>query len=162
MKLSSKLALAPLILALSACSGFGLRSSSKPAPAAAPAAAAPAAAPAAPAAAPAATAAPAAAAPAAAAVSPTPAYYKVIDVQSGKEFYTQKVTRSGTAVVFTDEKTGAETTLQNSPVLPVQKMEYTTGIAPTPTAAPVPAAAAAPSPAAGSTPPAAPAAPDSK
>ena len=123
MRLSTKLALVALIFTLAACSGFGRRSSPSPAPAAAaPAATAPAAAP-------------AAAAAAVPATSANPTYYKVTDVASGKVFYTQKVNRSGSAVVFTDEKTGAETTIQSSQVLPVQKMEYTAGIAPAPTTA---------------------------
>ena len=141
MRLSTRLALVALIFTLAACSGFGRRSSPSAAPAAAtPAATAPAAAPAT---------APATAPAAAAATSPNPTYYKVTDVPSGKVFYTQKVNRSGSAVVFTDEKTGAETTLQSSQVLPVQKMEYTAGIAPTPTpAAPAAGASAGGAPAA--------------
>src|SRR6266850_1162416 len=70
------------------------------------------------------------------------AYYKVTDVSSGKAFYTQKVTRSGAAVTFKDEKTGGETVLQNSQVLQIQKEAYTAGLAAP--AAPAAAAAAAP------------------
>jgi len=69
-------------------------------------------------------------------------YYKVTDVSSGKAFYTLKVTRSGPAVTFKDEKTGGETVLQNSQVLQIQKEAYTAGLAAP--AAPAAAAAAAP------------------
>src|SRR3954468_22806484 len=117
MSMSKRLAITALALALAGCSSFGRRSSAEPAPAAA-------------------SAAPAVAA---STTTPNPTYYKLTDVASGKTFYTQKVNRSGTAVVFTDEKTGAETSLQSWQVLPVQKMEYTSGIAPDPAvAAPVP------------------------
>lgn len=182
MRLSNTLVITSLAFALAGCGGFGRKSSASPGSAAAPAAAAAApsttpttassatAAPAAAVSAPPASApAPAVAAPAVAPAAPAVAsttvsptsYYKVIDVSSGKVFYTLKVNRIGHAVVFTDEKTGAETTLQNSQVLPVQKMEYTTGTAPTPTAAPVPAPAVTPSLEA-TTPPAAPLVQDAK
>ena len=160
MRVSKKLAITSLAFAVAGCSGFGLRSTPSPAPAAAPAApavapAAPASASAVPAAAVAASAAPATAPTATTTTSPTPTYYKVTDITSGKAFYTLNVKRVGNAAVFTDERNGAETTLQNSQVLPVQKLEYMTGIAPTPTATPVPAAAT-PSPSAASAPSAAP------
>ena len=165
MRVSNKLVVSSFAFVLAGCSGFGFRSSANPAPAAPPASTAPATtASAATAPNPAAAVAPTSAPAATTTTSATPTYYKVTDVTSGKSFYTLKVNRVGNAVVFTDERTGAETTLQNSQVLPVQKMEYMTGIAPTPPAAPFPAAAATPSPAA-STPTAAPptaATPDAK
>src|SRR5204863_3667156 len=128
MRVSTKLAITSLAFTVAGCSGFGLRSTPSPAPAAAPAApavapAAPASASAVPAAAVAASATPATAPTATTTTSPTPTYYKVTDVTSGKAFYTLNVKRVGNAAVFTDERNGAETTLQNSQVLPVQKLE---------------------------------------
>lgn len=162
MRMSNKLVASSIAFALAGCSGFGFRSSASPATGAAPASAPPA--PTAPAAtgpSPVASAAPATAPTGTTTTSPTPAYYKVTDVTSGKSFYTLKVNRVGNAVVFTDERTGAETTLQNSQVLPVQKLEYMSGIAPTPNAAPVPATAT-PSPSTASTPPPTSVTPDAK
>jgi hypothetical protein len=66
-------------------------------------------------------------------------YYKVTEPASGKEFYTQEVSRTfgGGAVEFKDAKTGAMTTLQNSQVLEIDKDAYEAGLS----------AAKAPSPA---------------
>jgi hypothetical protein len=69
-------------------------------------------------------------------------YYKVTEPASGKDFYTQDVSRTlgGGAVEFKDAKTGAMTTLQNSQVLEIDKKAYEAGLsaakAPTPAAAP--------------------------
>jgi len=137
MKALSKLAFVVLIVAIAACSNFGRGSkpASAPAPAATPAPAAK------PAAAPAATTAPAATA------VPAETFFKVTDVSSGKVFYTRKVSRNGAAVLFKEERTGAETTLQNSQVLEIQREAYMAGLA-AQVVAPAPAVpAAAPSPA---------------
>jgi hypothetical protein len=58
-------------------------------------------------------------------------YYKVTDPTSGKEFYTQEVSRklTGGAVEFKDAKSGAATTLQNSQVLEIDKKTYEAGLA---------------------------------
>ena len=56
-------------------------------------------------------------------------YYKVTDTTSGKEYYTQEVSRQGSAVQFTDAKTGATTTLQNSQVLEINEDAYRAGVA---------------------------------
>jgi hypothetical protein len=56
-------------------------------------------------------------------------YYKVTDTSSGREYYTQEVSRQGSAVQFTDAKTGATTTLQNSQVLEIDEDAYKAGLA---------------------------------
>ena len=87
-------------------------------------------------------------------------YYQVRDPASSKNYYTEDVDKTGSAVKFKDAKTGSAVTLQNSEVKEISKDEFTKGVAaPTP-AAPAPAAAAAPAPAAAAAPaPAAAAAP---
>ena len=85
-------------------------------------------------------------------------YYKVTEPGSGKEFYTQDVSRRVTngSVEFKDAKTGATTTLQNSQVLEIDKKTYEAGLkaakAPDPAAASAAAPAPAPAPAPGATP----------
>ena len=73
-------------------------------------------------------------------------YYKVTEPGSGKEFYTEQVSRklTGGAIEFKDAKTGAITTLQNSQVLEIDKKTYEAGLA----AAKSPAPAPTPAPAA--------------
>lgn len=71
-------------------------------------------------------------------------YFKVTEPGSGKEFYTQDVSRKigGGAIEFKDAKTGATTTLQNSQVLEIDKKTYEAGLAAAkapPPAAPAPA-----------------------
>lgn len=56
-------------------------------------------------------------------------YYKVTDTTSGREYYTQEVSRQGSAVEFRDAKTGATTTLQNSQVLEIDEDAYRAGLA---------------------------------
>ena len=51
-------------------------------------------------------------------------YYKVTDPGNGKDYYTEDVKRSGPAVMFKDAQTGAETTLQNSQVLEIDKRTF--------------------------------------
>jgi hypothetical protein len=78
-------------------------------------------------------------------------YYKVTEPASGKEFYTNEVSRKigGSAIEFKDAKTGAITTLQNSQVLEIDKKTYEAGLAAAKAApsAPSPAATSAPYPA---------------
>jgi len=71
-------------------------------------------------------------------------YFKVTEPASGKEFYTQDVSRKigGGAIEFKDAKTGAITTLQNSQVLEIDKKTYEAGLA----AAKAPAPAPTPAP----------------
>ena len=83
-------------------------------------------------------------------------YYKVTDTTNGKEYYTQEVSRQGSAVQFTDAKTRATTTLQNSQVLEINEDAYRAGVA-APAAQVVPAAPA-PAPTGATAAPAAPAA----
>jgi len=66
-----------------------------------------------------------------AAVGGCASYYKVTEPASGKEFYTQDVSRKigGGAIEFKDAKTGATTTLQNSQVLEIDKKAYEAGLA---------------------------------
>lgn len=71
-------------------------------------------------------------------------YFKVTDMTTGKEYYTEKVSSQGSAVQFTDEKTSAKTTLQNSQVLEIDKDTYKAGLAAK--AAPAPAAGKVPAP----------------
>jgi len=73
-------------------------------------------------------------------------YYEVTEPVSGKEFYTQEVSRkiTGSAIEFKDARTGAVTVLQNSQVLEVDEQTYKAGVAAAkaPTAAPTPASIA--------------------
>ena len=69
---------------------------------------------------------------AALAVSGCASYYKVTEPASGKEFFTQEVSRklgAGGAIEFKDAKTGAITTLQNSQVLEIDEKTYKAGLA---------------------------------
>ena len=138
MKALTKLAFVVLVVVIAACSNFGR--GSKPAATSAPASTP----------APAATPAPTTTTPAPAAkAEPVETFFKVTDVSSGKVFYTRKVTRSGAAITFKEERTGADTSLQNSQVLEIQREAYMTGLAAqviAPAAA-VPAAAPSPAPA---------------
>jgi hypothetical protein len=74
-------------------------------------------------------------------------FYRVTDLQSGKEYYTQEVDHLASgAVVVNDTRTGSIITLQNSQVKKISSDEYKAGIAtpvsqpsltaPAPTAAP--------------------------
>ena len=85
-------------------------------------------------------------------------YYKVTDTTTGREYYTQDVDRQGSAVQFTDDKTGAKTTLHNTQVLEIDESTYRAGLA---APAPIVVAPAAPTsaPTGATAAPAAPAAP---
>ncbi len=52
-------------------------------------------------------------------------YYKVTDPTSDKVYYTKDIdTKKDGAVVFKDEVSGSEVTLQNSEVMNIEKEEY--------------------------------------
>ncbi len=74
-------------------------------------------------------------------------YYKVTDVQSGKEYYTNDIDaeRNG-AVKLKDARSGSIVTLQNSEVKEISSKEFETGLA-APLSKPAPSPAAAPAPA---------------
>jgi hypothetical protein len=55
-------------------------------------------------------------------------YYKVADPASGNLYYTEKVERNGSAVVFKDGRSGSQVTLQNSEVSEISKDEYKAGL----------------------------------
>lgn len=55
-------------------------------------------------------------------------YYQVTDLQSGKNYYTKDVDNEGSAVRFTDERTGGVVTLQNSQVRHISKDRYSDGM----------------------------------
>lgn len=57
-------------------------------------------------------------------------FYKVTDLQSGKEYYTQKIDHLASgAVVVNDTRTDSVITLQNSQVKKISEMEYKAGLA---------------------------------
>jgi len=71
-------------------------------------------------------------------------YFKVTDPASKNVYYTEKVERAGGgAASFTDARSGAMVTLQNSEVKEINKDEYEKGRK-TPVESPAPAATAAP------------------
>jgi len=52
-------------------------------------------------------------------------YYKVTEPSSDKTYYTKKIkSKSEGAVIFTDEVSGSEITLQNSEVIKIDKEEF--------------------------------------
>jgi hypothetical protein len=60
----------------------------------------------------------------------SPSYFRVTDLQSGKEYYTQKVDHLASgAVVVNDTRTDSTITLQNSQVKKISSDEYKTGVA---------------------------------
>jgi len=81
----------------------------------------------------------------------SPTFYRVTDLQSGKEYYTEKIDNlTSGAVVVTDTRTDSIITLQNSRVKKISSDEYKAGLAapvsqPSP-AAPAPTAAPASAP----------------
>ncbi len=83
-------------------------------------------------------------------------YYRVTDPQSGKEYYSEKISNlRGGAVQVKDARTGSIVTIQNSEVKEISEKEYKAGIA-APMSKPATApAAAAPAPAAQTAPAAA-------
>ena len=78
-------------------------------------------------------------------------YYRVVDPQSGKTYYTQEVeTIKSGAVKVKDARTGSIVTLQSSEVKEISEKEYKAGLTAPATPPPAPAAeeAAPPAPAA--------------
>ncbi len=58
-------------------------------------------------------------------------YYKVTEPSSDKTYYTKKIkSKKEGAVVFTDEASGSDVTLQNSEVTEIDKDEFKTGTMP--------------------------------
>jgi hypothetical protein len=51
-------------------------------------------------------------------------YYLVKDVESGREYYTTKVSRSNTGITFKDGKSHSLVTLQNSQVIEITRDQY--------------------------------------
>jgi hypothetical protein len=51
-------------------------------------------------------------------------YYIVKDAESGREYYTANLKRSGDAITFKDGKTRSTVTLQNSEVTEITKDQY--------------------------------------
>ena len=51
-------------------------------------------------------------------------YYRVKDVDSGREYYTTKVNRSSPGITFKDGKSHSMVTLQNSEVLEITRDQY--------------------------------------
>jgi hypothetical protein len=51
-------------------------------------------------------------------------YYRVTDPGSGKMFYTTDIKRSGSAVMFKDDKSGSEVTLQASEIKEISSEDY--------------------------------------
>jgi len=55
-------------------------------------------------------------------------YYRVTNLDTGKNYYTKQVsTKSSGAVVFKDSRTGEKVTLQTSKVTKINKEQYTYG-----------------------------------
>lgn len=80
-------------------------------------------------------------------------YYQVRDPASSKNYYTEDIDKSGSAIKFKDAKTGSAVTLQNSEVKEISKDEFKQGVAtPASVPAPAPAAAVAPAPVAAAAP----------
>jgi hypothetical protein len=79
----------------------------------------------------------------------SPSFYRVTDLQSGREYYAQEVDHLASgAVVIKDTRTDSVITLQNSQVKKINKDEYTAGLAipASQPSAPAPAPTAAPAP----------------
>jgi hypothetical protein len=51
-------------------------------------------------------------------------YFKITDPSTGNTYYSQKIEKRGSAVEFTDAKSGSMVTLQNSEVKEISKDEY--------------------------------------
>ncbi len=51
-------------------------------------------------------------------------HYKITDPSTGNTYYSQKIEKKGSAIEFTDAKSGSMVTLQNSEVLEISKEEY--------------------------------------
>jgi hypothetical protein len=54
----------------------------------------------------------------------TATYYRVTDPASGRMYYTTDISRRGSAVEFTDAKSGSSVILQNSEVKEISSDDY--------------------------------------
>jgi len=59
----------------------------------------------------------------------TATYFKVTDLDTGREYYTGDFTRKDGAIRFKDARTGATTTLQNPQVLEIDQRTFDSGVA---------------------------------
>ncbi len=57
-------------------------------------------------------------------------YYKVTDPTTKTDYYTQDVDKKGSAVTFTDAKTGKQITVQNSEIMEVSKDTFREAVGP--------------------------------
>jgi len=59
----------------------------------------------------------------------TATYFKVTDLDTGREYYTGDFTRKDGAIRFKDARTGATTTVQNPQVLEIDQRTFDSGVA---------------------------------
>ncbi len=56
-------------------------------------------------------------------------YYRVLEPQSGRTYYTREIDRNrGGSIQFEDANSGSEVTLQSSEILEIEKDEYRANI----------------------------------
>ena len=55
-------------------------------------------------------------------------YYKIADPVTGNIYYSEKVEREGSAVMFKDVRSGAQVTIQNSEISEISKKDYEAGL----------------------------------
>ena len=59
----------------------------------------------------------------------TATYFKVTDLDTGREYYTGDFTRKDGAIRFKDARTGATTTVRNAQVLEIDQRTFDSGVA---------------------------------
>jgi len=59
----------------------------------------------------------------------TATYFKVTDLDTGREYYTGDFTRKDDAIRFKDARTGATTTVRNAQVLEIDQRTFDSGVA---------------------------------
>ncbi|HJY77587.1 MAG TPA: hypothetical protein VKE95_13185 [Burkholderiales bacterium] len=59
----------------------------------------------------------------------TATYFKVTDLDTGREYYTGDFTQKDGAIRFKDARTGATTTVQNPRVLEIDQRTFESGVA---------------------------------
>jgi len=59
----------------------------------------------------------------------TATYFKVTDLDTGREYYTGDFMRKDGAIRFKDARTGATTTVQNPQVLEIDQRTFDSGVA---------------------------------
>ncbi|HEY1290474.1 MAG TPA: hypothetical protein VGF58_19250 [Burkholderiales bacterium] len=59
----------------------------------------------------------------------TATYFKVTDLDTGREYYTGDFARKGGAIQFKDARTGAATTVQNAQILEIDQRAFDSGVA---------------------------------